>query len=261
MTAPLRRAAADRTAPQSRARLRLGMAQLSPWGLSEQWLLRDCGDRHWALIAGAAGQAGTDFRDAEGRPVYAAFCTTSLQLAPIAAPPLGEEAAIASRLFSLGPNRLGSLHLVSGPQGPLGRVAMVSCFLCHDGTGSNRRLLRSALPGLRPPPAAPPELAALAARARIGARAARDMAAGSPLLRYQPVPALDFNAAGLLYFPAYSKIAEIARPAAGPLERREITYLGNLDPGEAVLAEAQGGGLLLRAEEGRVLAEISGSAA
>ncbi|WP_172328422.1 Pnap_2097 family protein [Mangrovicoccus sp. HB161399] len=260
MTAALRLASAA-DAPEVRDLIRLGMAQLSPWGLSEQWLLREAGDRHWALIAGCLGQDGTAFRDAGGRPVYAAFCATSLQLVP-APGLLGEEAQIRSRLFSLGPNRLGSVHSLRGPAGRIGRIAMVSCFLRHDATGSNRRLLRSALPGLAEVPPAPPELQALNARARGMARAARGGGESSaPLLRYAPVPALDFNAAGLLYFPTFSKIAELAAPSAGPPATRDIAYLGNLDIGETVTATCKGGLLILGTGDGGAIAAIRSAGA
>ena len=66
--------------PTRQDRLRLGMMHLSPNGLSEQWLLRHLGDRHWDLIAAAVGQEGIAFRDADGAQVYAAFCATSLDL-------------------------------------------------------------------------------------------------------------------------------------------------------------------------------------
>lgn len=63
-----------------REQIPVGMRMLSPSGLSEQWLLRTCGDIHWEMIAQALGQQDTVFHDAEGRAVYAAFCATDLQL-------------------------------------------------------------------------------------------------------------------------------------------------------------------------------------
>ncbi|MBE3640192.1 Pnap_2097 family protein, partial [Mangrovicoccus algicola] len=165
MTAALRLNAGT-AAPQARDRMRLGMAQLSPFGLSEQWLLRACGDRHWGLIAEGAGQTGTAFRDAQGHPVYAAFCATALRLSPPAGPLLGADLRISSVLGEVAPGRTGSLHLLEGPGGPLGRLAMISCFLRHDAGGSNRQLVKSGLPGLGPLAAAPAELIALDGRAR-----------------------------------------------------------------------------------------------
>lgn len=237
--------------------LRLGMRHLAPVGLSEPRWLRDGGDRHWELIAEALGQEGTAFRDPEGHPVYAAFCATDLQLAPVARPLLAARVTIRSRLHAVGPNALGSEQQILGPDGLLGCLRMISCFLRHDETGSNRRLLRGHLPGMAPLPPATAELDRLQATARCTARNARTEAPTEPaILRYTPIAALDFNAAGLLYFPTFSKIAEMAWPDAAPVLRRQITYLGNLDPGEDILV--QGHPTRLRLWSGdRLIAQVT----
>ncbi|RXF72734.1 hypothetical protein EK403_13825, partial [Hansschlegelia zhihuaiae] len=50
------------------------MPELCLGGLSETWLLKACGDLHWRLIADRAGRDVPEFRDADGRKAYAAFC-------------------------------------------------------------------------------------------------------------------------------------------------------------------------------------------
>ena len=50
-----------------------GMPQLSYGGLSENWLLKECGDRHWWNLAGQLGFANPNFHDALGNRLYAAF--------------------------------------------------------------------------------------------------------------------------------------------------------------------------------------------
>ncbi|MCA0996967.1 Pnap_2097 family protein [Alloyangia pacifica] len=228
--------------------LPLGMMMLSPFGLSEQWLLRDGGDRHWGLIAEALGQSGIAFHDAEGHPVYAAFCATELALEPSPGGLLGTEVQITSSLHELAPNRIGSEHHFRGAHGPLGTLRMISCFLRHDGSGSNRKLLRSSLPGLADLPPPTQALEEVHRRARGRARYARDRCPPTaPILDYAPLPALDFNAVGLLYFPTFSKLAEMAQPSQTALARREIVYLGNLDPGETITAHEDAGGLRLSA--------------
>lgn len=230
-------------APESRAGLTLGMAQLSPFGLSEQWLLRDCGDRHWGLIAEAAG-SGMAFHSADGTPVYAAFCATSVALAT--APKLGSQAEVQSRLFDVAPHRIGSVHHITGPSGKLATVRMISCFLSHDGSGSNRRLFRNTLAGLDDLPPPPADLVGLLDRSRVLARMARATQGDETLLQYTPLPALDFNAVGLLYFPVFSKIAEMAAQTT-PLQHRTVVHLGNIDPGETVTVSRAGPQLLLQA--------------
>ena len=48
----------------------LGMPHLCMTGLSETWLLKECGHRHWLLLAEAAGLAAPDFRDPAGDPIF-----------------------------------------------------------------------------------------------------------------------------------------------------------------------------------------------
>ncbi len=238
----------------------LSMMQLAPRGLSEQWLLRHAGDRHWSMIAAAMGQGRAVFADAAGRPVYAAFCATELDLAP-AGPLLGTDLAIRSSLHAVSARLIGSEHLLSGPQGPLGRLRMVSTFVSHDGTGSNKRITRNLPSGELTLPPAPAALADLAARARRRARTLRDRTSRGPvLMRARPCPQTDFNAAGLLYFPAFSRLAETAGWAetgsAAPLRWREVTYMGNLDQGEEVeVCRAEGGLDILRGD-GRIIAHL-----
>ena len=51
----------------------LGMPQLCLGGLSETWLLKDIGHRHWTLLGYALGQSLPEFEDASGAAVHAAF--------------------------------------------------------------------------------------------------------------------------------------------------------------------------------------------
>lgn len=257
MPRPALRAVGTPRCIERRERVSLGMMQLCPFGLSEQWLLRDCGDRHWRLIAEALGQTGIAFRDAEGHPVYAAFCATELALEAQKSPLLGQEIEITSSLHEVAAHRIGSEHWVHGPDGPLATLRMISCFLRHDGSGSNRKLLRSNLPGLGELPPSTPGLSEQNQIARRHARTIRmQNASGAALLCHTPVPNLDFNAVGLLYFPTFSKIAEIARPSPAPLARRDVVYLGNLDPGEAISVRETETELRLYAKD-RPLAVVS----
>ncbi|MEY8880898.1 Pnap_2097 family protein [Donghicola sp. XS_ASV15] len=229
------------TAPTRSEQITLGMAQLSPFGVSEQWLLRDCGDRHWGLIAESVG-GSMAFRDETGHPVYAAFCATSV--AYDAAPTLGGQARILSSLFQVAPQRIGSEHLLVGSEGTLARVQMITCFLRHDESGSNRQLLRTSLNGLQDLPPAPESLMEFSETARQTAREARSSTRGDRVFDYTPNPALDFNAVGLLYFPTFSKIAELASPTQG-FRQRDVIYMGNVDLDDRICAFKSESGLLL----------------
>ncbi len=220
--------------------LPLGMAQLSLGGLSEQWVLRFCGDRHWALIAKALGQRSAVFRAADGRPVYAAFCTTSLRFHTLSQPLLGQDARIVSGLFAVSDTRTGSRHQVVVAGKVVAELSMISTFVSHDASGSNTRIFRNTVLGDMQLPPAEAGLTQLDGQARDTAREFRRYAPdpAQAVHSERPTPSLDFNALGLLYFPTFSRIAETAAysgaPRSGPVLRRDVVYLGNINQGDTV---------------------------
>lgn len=236
------------------ARQMLGMQQLGPHGLSEQWLLGFCGDLHWGLIAGALGQESLRFRTADGRPLYAAFCATRLELAPTG-PLLGEALEIRSDLAAAGGARLGSRHRFLHRGREIGALRMLSTFVAHDETGSNRRIVRARPARNCALPMAEPDLMALDARARDTSRALRGRTvplAGAQ--RIEPCHGLDFNAVGLLYFPSLTRLVETAARSTAPIRVRELVYLGNLDAGAAVHVLRAGRETLVARDDGSLIA-------
>ncbi|WP_376870180.1 Pnap_2097 family protein [Albirhodobacter sp. R86504] len=246
-------------APQTAQEFPLGMMQLGPSGLSEQWVLRAGGDRHWALIAQAMGQEKAVFHDAQGREIYAAFCATSLTLTAPAQTLLGQRALLTSTLFEAGPCQLGSTHKMTFNGQILAELMMISAFVGHDDSRSNHRITRRHPRRMPPLPAPPPALALLALEARRQARQTRSMKAnGAAHLRLTPCPSLDFNAVGLLYFPSFSALAEraewIATGEAKPLLQRDMFYFGNLEAGESVDLYRRGENTSLCRADGQMIA-------
>ncbi len=234
-------ALADRAlAPVEQVRtIRLGMAQLAPEGLSEQWLLRECGDIHWSLIAEAAGLDRAVFTDSEGRPAYAAFCATSLEVSRSTIRLQGAEVIIKSGIFRLSRGRTGSIHAVCHQGQELARLSMISTFVSHDESGLNRRIVRNRTVSEAELPSAPATLLALNNAAREVSKSSQELLAASDKgYRERPCPSLDFNAVGLLYFPVFSRLAERAQwetnRSLAPLARRDVVYLGNLDQGDSI---------------------------
>lgn len=246
--------------------VRLGMAALSPDGLSEQWLLRSCGDLHWCLIATALGQEKAVFHDKIGRPVYAAFCATLLKLLKTEASLLGEDIIIKSELFRVGYNQLGSIHsfciadsLIAFP--PLGKLQMISTFVSHDGTGSNRSIIRNEISQDINVPPCPVSLCELYNSSRNLRRKLKGQRTQTtPILSERPCPQLDFNAVGLLYFPTFSKLAEKAEWQLGchidKLVERKIVYFGNIDQGDEVCVLSTGGALNICRLDGNIIAHV-----
>jgi probable biosynthetic protein (TIGR04099 family) len=254
------RAAAEPALAESHV---LGMAEMGYRGLSEQWLMRRAGDLHWRLIARAMGQAEAVFACAEGRPLYAAFCASRLVVERPDAPRLGGRLDLSARLFRVGRSRLGSLVALRDDEGTLGRIALVSAFVGRTEGGGNRSLARRAPRALALPSATSVELDTLARGAGRVSALLRGRAPEGQGLRLTPCPALDFNAAGLLYFPSFAALADRAEWAAGrapdrPLAAREAVFLGNVEPGEPVeirlFPRRRGRAALLSGADGRPLA-------
>lgn len=244
------------------ASLPLGMAQLCPTGLSEQWVLRFCGDQHWALIAKALGQRSAVFHAADGRPVYAAFCATSLWLQRPRAPVLGRDVTVESALFAVSQTRTGSRHQLLVEGEVIAELWMISTFVSHDASGSNRRIVRSTVMGEMALPQAEDGLMRLDRQARDTVRGLRQtgLAGAREIHAERPTPTLDFNAVGLLYFPTFSRIAETAAfvktGRAMPTLQRDVTYLGNIDQGEWVHVLDAGPRCVMTREDGTPIAAM-----
>lgn len=228
------------SAIQQKANISLGMAQLSVRGLSEDWWLKHLGDVHWQMIATAMGQADPVFRDAQGRLIYAAFCATHFEQPDPDAAQLGARVQVRSSLWQAGRSRLQSNHEVFCGTTLVLRLRMVSTFVTHGVAGVNKSVFRvpPAIIPLLPP--APDRFAEDAAQKARQLRAAhREQAFDAlGLATHLPLPELDFNAVGLLYFPSFTRIAAEAEAAMaeakGPIAARLMLYFGNVEMGETV---------------------------
>lgn len=219
----------------------LGMAEMGYSGISEQWLKRRAGDLHWQLIARAMGQREAVFTCSEGEPLYAAFCATSLQLVRPHLPRLGGEMTLAADLYRVGHGRLASLLRITAGGDIVGRMILVSTFVGRSEPGINRSVVRRSPRALAMPPEAPLALRRIAEQASATVRDIRNdrlnLSGMSGTQEVLPCPATDFNAAGLLYFPSYSALADRGLFQAGEtrprtLASRHVVYLGNVEPGE-----------------------------
>ncbi|WKL23638.1 hypothetical protein QYR00_24315 (plasmid) [Agrobacterium tumefaciens] len=219
----------------------LGMAEMGYSGISEQWLKRRAGDLHWRLIARAMGQRDAVFTCLEGEPLYAAFCATSLQFVRPHLARMGGEMTLAADLYRVGHGRLASLLRIYVGSDIVGRMILISTFVGRSEPGINRSVVRRSPRAFVMPPEAPLVVRHLAEQASAAARAIRNdhrrLFAMSETQNILPCPATDFNAAGLLYFPSYSALADRALFQAeekhtGMINSRHVVYLGNVEPKE-----------------------------
>lgn len=274
----------------------VGMPQLSATGLSENWLLKECGDRHWQAIAQSTGQKSSALRDALGRRLYAAFTCVHVRDAMLCAVQENDELSLDTRGCTVGRSQRYSRHEVRSANRAIAQIEMLSVFVSREHAGDNRSVARSALAGERG--ASPPSSGSLAALAQACAESAKAVRAGSwaecfgvqrerpcPLggnarepavlasFDFMPCPNGDFNGAGLLYFPSFQAIVDRALWHWSMLSdrqttrERQIVYHGNANIGELLSVQLlahrptlHGKWLwcrLVRASDQQVLADIA----
>jgi probable biosynthetic protein (TIGR04099 family) len=226
----------------------LGMPHLCLGGLSETWLLRECGHCHWLLLARAAGRTVPDFRDATGDPVYAAFVAVTVRNAQFDAAHEHDELGCESRLTRFSRTRFMSVHRLAARGRPVGEIVMTSVFVRRTQVGLNRSIARVEVSGL-PPVEQAPEFADHAATVAALRRNqwtehlgfTRTSAAALDRLVIDPCPAQDFNGADFLYFSSFQAFADRAewaflRPInpRATTRQRDILYHGNIEPADRV---------------------------
>ncbi|WP_430418561.1 Pnap_2097 family protein [Methylibium petroleiphilum] len=238
-----------------------GMPQLCPTGLSENWLLKECGHQHWLALARRQGRARPDFRDAGGRKAYAAFTAVRIRHARLDRVAENDRLRVVSRCLPVGRSQHFGLHELRGRDGTHAQVEMLSTFVRRERAGDNRSVVRAAVPATATAPEADVERAALAACALQLAERGRALRSGqwqpdfgpasergAPLreFRFQPCPLNDFNGADLLYFASFQAIVDRAEGAwfgstALPrLAERELAFYGNVNVGESLTVLLRG---------------------
>lgn len=251
-----------------------GMPQLSSSGLSENWLLKECGHRHWLATAHRQGQSVPEFRDAQGRKVYAAFTLVHISHAQLERVDEHDAFNIITECHPAGRTQTYSQHGVQWQGQQVARVEMLSVFVLRTQAGNNRSIVRAVM-ALPTNSVAPSELAA-AAEAFVQRGRARRAQAGTMQTEvhtsmFTPCPHNDFNGADLLYFSSFQSLVDRAewawmrstdtasRPAA--LREREMVFYGNLNMGDTIHTGLHGEQLkhhstICRGSDGAQIAEV-----
>lgn len=240
------------TAPQV-GRYTAGMPQLNANGLSENWLLKECGDRHWQGIAQAQGLPRPEFRNTQGHKVYAAFTLVRITGGKLEQIGENDVFTIASQCLAVGRAQHYSRHVLHAQGQTAARVEMLSVFVRRAQSGSNRSVVRAAMADAGRCAPDPELWAAAEAFVQRGHahRAMEPTLANEPAytLNFTPCPNNDFNGADLLYFSTFQAMVDRAewawmlltqppgRPAA--LRERELVFFGNLDLGDSVCIQLQ----------------------
>ena len=218
-------------------RIVIGLPELCPNGMSENWLLRHCGAIHWARLADALGVRPEQVLDKDGDRLYASFFRVSLDglLTQFAE---GDEIELDCELRRLSPLRYKSEHTIRNlSRGGCLRVTMCSTFVKRRSVSDNVHLIFS-----EPITSAQCMEKGDCAEARL-CREAATQSRGSEqgnIFCYDPSPLTDFNGVGLFYFAQYQSALDSAewqmhRRAelvyCGTMHRT-ISYFGNLNMGD-----------------------------
>jgi probable biosynthetic protein (TIGR04099 family) len=242
-----------------------GMPQMSYGGLSENWLLKECGHRHWLGIAQGQGRELPDFRDAEGRKAYAAFTMVRISDASLERLDENDRFGLTTVSIPVGRSQHYGRHELRAQGCVMARIEMLSAFVRRERAGDNRSVVRAAV-------SSPQNESEMRAGARADAltlseqsrayrsstwlpRLGLDPQEREVLKRFtfMPCPNTDFNGASFLYFASFQSIVDraewswFARSEELALADRELAYHGNVNVGEAV--EVQLCGVSETAEE------------
>ena len=227
----------------------VGMPELCRVGLSENWLMKACGHRHWLSLAAAHDLPHPNFTNEAGDRLYPAFTMITVRDALLESVRENDRLEFFVDLCRIGRTRFASEIMVSVGGLCVVRLRMETTFVRRAVPGQNRSATRSAVaePCRLPPPAS------VAVRPfRIEAwdicnGFKREEGTDLARLTIDPSPHEDFNGADFLYFSAFQAMIDRAewhwlRRASPPLVTadRTIHYVGNIELGDRVTAHLRG---------------------
>jgi len=252
--------------------IRLCLPQLSINGLSETWLLKQCGAIHWEELSTAFGVPPESMSDGQGNRLYPSFIALRLKGGPLSAFREGDNVRFAITLEQVSRTRYLSRQCVQTDTGSASvSVEMLTSFLRREKLRDNSVLTAGDLRSMRPIQTALPknrhcdlvEVDQVIRSCKWTEHEGymREPSASDFTFRYAPSPFSDFNGAGLLYFAQYQDIVDRAEWAlhgetpmlAATTVERQLFYFANCNPGDSVQVSlmsfrATGDGISYRAQ-------------
>lgn len=234
---------------------RAGMPQLSFTGLSENWLLKECGHRHWEALAAHTGRSVPDFIDDDGGKSYAAFTAIRLRTHVFNAIEENEAFQIHTGLCRIGAVRHFSTHRIVRGDLTVSTLSMSSTFVRRREARNNRSVARATLASLGGDVSTMPDEAAqmvqLGKQLRAGDMAAcippvADVRSTNRSVDFLPCPNNDFNGADFLYFASFQAFVDRAEwqlhrfDEPPVIASRDLFYYGNLNVGDTLEVQVVG---------------------
>lgn len=231
--------------PSGAPSIRIGMPQLCRAGLSENWLWKECGHRHWLALAQSFGMDRPDFRDEAGDRLYPAFTAVSLIEGRLREVVEDQHLAFAVDLARTSRTQFRSHIAVAADGTPVAVVEMSSIFLRRRIAGRNGSVERGlARQHCTLSPESDGDGALQAWRAgtwtsHMGFDVAKRGEIAS--LSVDPSPHDDFNGADFLYFASFQAMLDRAEwswlrsmDRLMTTIRRDIAYRGNIELGDTL---------------------------
>ena len=125
--------------------IRLGMPELSMGGLSETWLLKTCGDIHWAILSSIFDEKSSSFRDVDGNRIYPAFRSVEISQASLFKAQEDDTILIQSHIEKISNTQIYSRHEISLEYDVIVVVEMISVFLARRVEHENKSVVRVKL--------------------------------------------------------------------------------------------------------------------
>lgn len=231
-----------------------GMPQLAYAGLSENWLLKECGHRHWMGLADLSGKQQPDFHDENGYKSYAAFTAVRISSANLNSVKENQQLTIASQVSRAGQARHFSMHDVKSQDGSIANIQMLSTFVFRREVGNNQSVTRASFANLSQtePTIEASTLMQQCKKIRTDdwlehMGLSRASKATIKEIEFLPCPNHDFNGANFLYFASFQAYVDRAawawtssQPGNKSIENlpnivnRDLFFYGNINVGDTL---------------------------
>jgi len=227
----------------------LGMPQLALGGLSEIWLLKECGNIHWQILTTIFGKKSSEFCDNSGNRIYPAFRAVEISNANLGMVSEDDELTIKSEVQKISNTQVYSKHVAKIGRNQIATVEMISIFLARRIETENRSVVRVRLDtDVRH--VISPGMYSLLEKAK-----SIDTTHEIPNPKYQnlendtnicveflPCPSIHFNGAKFMYFAMFHTFVDQIEwdainkisPRILQTEHREIYYYGNINAGDSI---------------------------
>jgi probable biosynthetic protein (TIGR04099 family) len=227
--------------------LLIGMPHMTPRGLSETWLMKELGHRHWLMLARDRNMDNADFRTVGGSEAYAAICATSLRNARLDRVSANDVLTIRTTLAAISRTQTSSTHRLLVGATPIAEVEILSTFVHRLTEGDNHSIARVQLPGTFPAKYVPNSLAKMAAEMRASRHGPGTLASDQKDVRrfsFRTSLSQEFNGAGLFYFAQFQAVMERAHEQLFPAEatrsqisHRDVFFFGNVQKNEILTVQ------------------------